>query len=48
MRSNAGNDKDGNNLHDPTPRDRELGRGGFAIAEKKRKAPADHRTRRKN
>ncbi|MEA3081741.1 MAG: hypothetical protein QOD54_1409 [Sphingomonadales bacterium] len=48
MRSNAGNDKDGNNLHDPAHRDRELGLGDSATAEKKRKAPADQRTGRKN
>jgi hypothetical protein len=43
MRSNSGNDKARNNLHDPTLRDRELGRGGTATSGKKPKAPADHR-----
>jgi hypothetical protein len=43
MRSNSGNDKARNNLHDPTLRDRELGRGGTATGRKEPKAPADHR-----
>ena len=43
MRSNSGKDDGRNNLHDPTLRDRELGRGGTATAQKKPKAPADHR-----
>jgi hypothetical protein len=43
MRSNSGKDESRNNMHDPTMRDRELGRGGTATAEKKAKAPADHR-----
>jgi hypothetical protein len=43
MRSNSGNDKARNNLHDPTLRDRELGRGRPAAGGKKPKAPADHR-----
>jgi hypothetical protein len=48
MRSNSGNDEGRNNLHDPTLRDRELGRGDPATTEKKPKAPADHRTGRKD
>ena len=43
MRSNSGRDEARNNLHDPTLRDRELGRGGTATARRKLKAPADHR-----
>jgi hypothetical protein len=43
MRSNTGNDKSRNNLHDPTLRDRELGRGNPPTGAKKPKAPADHR-----
>jgi hypothetical protein len=43
MRSNSGKDESRNNLHDPTMRDRDLGRGGTATLEKKSKAPADHR-----
>ena len=43
MRSNSGKDEGRNNLHDPTLRDRDLGRGGTATAQKKPKAPADHR-----
>ncbi len=48
MRSNSGKDESRDNLHDPTLRDRELGRGGTTSAEKKPKAPADHRTGRKD
>jgi hypothetical protein len=48
MRSNSGKDESRDNLHDPTIRDRELGRGGPATAEKKPKAPADHRHGRKD
>jgi hypothetical protein len=48
MRSNSGKDEARNNLHDPTLRDRDLGRGDTATAEKKPKAPADHRTGRKD
>ncbi|MES2119198.1 MAG: hypothetical protein V4513_01305 [Pseudomonadota bacterium] len=49
MRSNSGKDESRNNLHDPTLRDRELGRGDTATAEKKApKAPADHRIGRKD
>jgi hypothetical protein len=47
MRSNSGKDESRDNLHDPTLRDRELGRGHVAAGEKKPKAPADHRTGRK-
>ena len=43
MRSNSGKDEGRNNLHDPTLRDRDLGRGGTATTAKKPKAPADHR-----
>jgi hypothetical protein len=43
MRSNSGKDEGRNNLHDPTLRDRDLGRGGTATTGKKAKAPADHR-----
>jgi hypothetical protein len=43
MRSNSGRDKSRNNMHDPTMRDRELGRGGGGAAKRKPKAPTDHR-----
>jgi hypothetical protein len=48
MRSNSGKDESRDNLHDPTIRDRELGKNGRTTAEKKPKAPADHRTGRKD
>ena len=48
MRSNSGKDESRDNLHDPTLRDHELGRGETATAEKKPQAPADHRTGRKD
>jgi hypothetical protein len=48
MRSNSGKDEARDNLHDPTLRDRELGRGGTGSSEKKPAAPADHRTGRKD
>jgi hypothetical protein len=48
MRSNSGKNESRDNLHDPTLRDRELGCGGTATADKKPKAPADHRTGRKD
>ena len=48
MRSNSGKDESRNNLHDPTIRDRELGRDGTATADKEPKAPADHREGRKD
>ena len=47
MRSNSGKDESRDNLHDPTLRDRDLGRKGVKV-EKKPKAPADHRTGRKD
>ena len=48
MRSNSGKDESRDNLHDPTLRDRERGRGETATAEKKPHAPADRRTGRKD
>jgi hypothetical protein len=48
MRSNSGKDEARNNLHDPTLRDRDLDRRDAATATKKPKAPADHRTGRKD
>lgn len=48
MRSNSGKDESRDNLRDPTLRDRELGRGGTTSAEKEPKAPANHRTGRKD
>ena len=48
MRSNSGKDEGRDNLHDPTLRDHEHGRGDVATAGKKPKAPADHRTGRKD
>ena len=48
MRSNSGKDEARNNMHDPTMRDRELDRGDTAATERKPKAPADHRTGRKD
>jgi hypothetical protein len=45
MRSNRGRDKSRNNMHDPTMRDRDLGRGAHGAAARKSKAPADHRQR---
>lgn len=44
MRSNSGNDKGRNNMHDPTMRDR----GKVRASRGKTKAPADHRTGRKD
>jgi len=43
MRSNSGKDESRNNLHDPTLRDRDLGRTGTTSSRSKPKAPADHR-----
>ena len=43
MRSNSGRDKSRNNMHDPTMRDRDLGRSPPSGAARKPKAPADHR-----
>lgn len=48
MRSNSGKDESRNNLHDPTLRDRELGRDETTTMEKKPKAPSDHRQGRKD
>ena len=48
MRSNSGKDEARNTLHDPTMRDRDLGRAESATAERKPKAPADHRSGRKD
>jgi hypothetical protein len=48
MRSNSGKDEGRNNLHDPALRDRELGRGDAATADKEPKAPADHRRGRED
>jgi hypothetical protein len=48
MRSNSGKDEARNNLHDPTLRDRDLASDGTTTAEKKPKAPADHRAGRKD
>lgn len=43
MRSNSGKDESRDNLHDPTLRDRELGRADPETVTRKPKAPADHR-----
>ena len=43
MRSNSGKDESRNNLHDPTLRDRELGRADPPTSDRRPKAPADHR-----
>lgn len=48
MRSNSGKDEARNNLHDPTLRDRELGRDEAGGTLKKPRAPADHRGGRKD
>ena len=48
MRSNSGKDEARDNLHDPTLRDRDLGRGDTATGEKKPKAAADQRQGRKD
>jgi len=48
MRSNSGTDEARDNMHDPTMRDRELDRGDTATIECKPRAPADHRTGRKD
>ena len=48
MRSNSGKDESRDNLHDPTLRDQELGRGGTVTADKKPHAPGNHRTGRKD
>lgn len=44
MRSNSGKDEGRNNLRHPMLR----GRGDMAMARKKHKAPANHRTGRKD
>jgi len=48
MRSNSGKDESRNNLHDPTVRDRDLGRDQATTIERDPKAPADHRQGRKD
>ena len=48
MRSNSGKDEARNNMHDPTMRDRELGRDQTQTVKAKAKAPADHREGRKD
>jgi hypothetical protein len=48
MRSNSGKDEARNNLRDPTLRDESMGRSDSPTAEKKPKAPADHRQGRKD
>jgi hypothetical protein len=48
MRSNSGKNESRNNLRDPTMRDRDLDRGDTGTAQKKPKAPADHRIGRKD
>ncbi len=48
MRSNSGKDEARNNMHDPTMRDHELGRGDVGTSDKKPKAPSDTRTGRKD
>ena len=42
MRSNSGRDESRNNLHDPTLRERSMGRAAIKPRQKI-KAPADHR-----
>ena len=46
MRSNSGKDESRDNLHDPTLRDRELGREVKSMLSKKPRAPADQRGRK--
>ena len=48
MRSNSGKDESRNNMHDPTMRDRDLDRDDTTVADRKPKAPADHREGRKD
>jgi len=48
MRSNSGKDEGRNNMHDPTVRDRSMGRGKAKTTPGKPHAPADHRTGRKD
>ena len=47
MRSNSGKDQSRNNLHDPTLRDRSMGRGGVK-SHGRAKALADHREGRQD
>jgi hypothetical protein len=47
MRSNSGKGKSTNNLHDPTLRDRDLGRAEIKSGTEP-KAPADHRQGQKD
>jgi hypothetical protein len=42
MRSNSGRDESRNNMHDPTMRERSMGRGRIR-SHRTPKAPADHR-----
>ena len=46
MRSNSGKDEARNNMRDPTMRDRDG--DDTTVADRKSKAPADHRTGRKD
>ena len=48
MRSNSGKDESRNNMHDPTVRDRSMGRGKAKTTAAKLHAPADHRKSRKH
>jgi hypothetical protein len=48
MRSNSGKDESRNNMHDPTMRDRDRDGDDTKVAERKPKAPADHREGRKD
>lgn len=48
MRGNSGQGESRNKLHDPTFRDRDLGRGDSATAGKEPKGPADPRIDRKD
>jgi hypothetical protein len=48
MRSNSGRDESRNNMRDPTMREDGPGKGRRGTARAKLKAPADHRTGRKD
>jgi hypothetical protein len=48
MRSNSGKDEAHNNMRDPTMRNRDREGEETATAERKPKAPADHRIGRKD
>jgi hypothetical protein len=48
MRSNSGKDEARNNMRDPTMRDRDREEDDTVTTELKPKAPADHRTGRKD